>query len=158
MNSGYLYNIRRYKPLFILFFYIIILAYLFSLYNNSFMLSMMGIFFVLFSFFKVINLLDFKEKFSKYDTIAKYVNFYGYCYPFLELFIGILFLMKYSHIYLLIFTILILSSTNLGVVIALRKKEIKQCACLGTYFNLPLTTVTFIENFVMIVMAILLLF
>ena len=45
-----------------------------------------------------------------------------------------------------------------GVAGELRKKNQIPCACLGVVFKIPMTTVTFIEDVLMAVMAILMLF
>jgi hypothetical protein len=50
-------------------------------------------------------------------------------------------------------TIVVLSTTTLGVVKTLLKKRAIQCACLGSVLKLPMTEATFIENAIMIVMA-----
>jgi hypothetical protein len=41
-----------------------------------------------------------------------------------------------------------------GVIRAVVSKQSIRCACLGTGFNLPMSTVTIIENSVMLVMAV----
>ena len=65
-----------------------------------------------------------------------------------------MFLLRLNVEPILYITIFILSTTTLGVLKALyRKKEI-QCGCLGTVFQLPMTEVTLIENFIMIFMSI----
>lgn len=145
----------KYKVLIILFLYLLILSYLTSFYENSnFMLNLMGFFFIIFSFFKVIHLIKFKDSFSKYDLIGKLIPFYGYLYPFLELVLGILFLINLHINIISIITIIILSSTTIGIILSLRNGEILECACLGTVFNLPLSNVTIFENVIMIIMAI----
>ena len=56
---------------------------------KSFMLDFMGIFFVVFSFFKLLNLKGFQNSFKKYDLIGKQFNLYCWLYPFIEIVIGI---------------------------------------------------------------------
>ena len=89
-----------------------------------------------------------------YDPLAKKVPFYANIYPFIEVTLGLFFLFRFQLEIALIATIIILGITTFGVVkTLLDKKEIK-CACLGTVLNLPMTEATFIENAIMIVMAI----
>lgn len=145
---------KKYKVLLILFVYLIVMSYAFTQStHNSFMLNLMGLFFVIFSFFKIIHLKEFKASFSKYDLIAKKIKLYGLIYPFIELSLGVLFILGLYIQISSIVTIIILTSTTIGVVSKLRKGKIIECACLGVVFNLPLSQVTVFENVVMILMA-----
>jgi prepilin signal peptidase PulO-like enzyme (type II secretory pathway) len=89
-----------------------------------------------------------------YDPLAKILPAYGWVYPFLELSLGILFLMRIQIPLALIMTLIILGITTIGVSKTLLTKKAIQCACLGTALKLPMTKATFIENSIMIVMAI----
>ena len=113
----------------------------------------MGLFFVVFSFFKFLDLKGFQESFRRYDPLAKSLPFYGWMYPFIELALGVLFLMQWEIQLALWLTLGILSITTLGVVRVLLSKQQIQCACLGSVLNLPMTEATLIENAVMIGMA-----
>ena len=113
----------------------------------------MGLFFVVFSFFKFLDLKGFQDSFRRYDPLAKSLPFYGWVYPFVELALGVLFLMRLEVQLALWLTLGILSITTLGVVKVLLSKQQIQCACLGSVLNLPMTEATLIENVVMIGMA-----
>jgi copper chaperone CopZ len=113
----------------------------------------MGLFFVVFSFFKFLDLKGFQDSFRRYDPLAKSLPFYGWVYPFVELALGVLFLMRLEVQLALWLTLGILSITTLGVVKVLLSKQQIQCACLGSVLNLPMTEATLIENAVMIGMA-----
>ena len=113
----------------------------------------MGLFFVLFSFFKFLDLKGFQDSFRQYDPLAKSLPIYGWVYPFVELTLGVLFLMQWEVQLALWLTLGILSITTLGVVRVLLSKQQIQCACLGSVLNLPMTEATLIENAVMIGMA-----
>ncbi len=144
-------------PLFLIFGYITVGA-LFM--NNKpfdiryFMLDFMGLFFVVFSFFKILDVKGFRESFKMYDPLARILPAYGLVYPFLELGLGILFLTRMQIPIALIMTLIILGLTTIGVSKSLLNKKVIQCACLGTALKLPMTTATLIENSIMIVMAI----
>ena len=88
-----------------------------------------------------------------YDPIAKKVSLYGKVYPFLELILGALFIIRFEVQTLLYVTLVILGSTTFGVVRSLLDKRQIQCACLGTALKLPMTEATFIENAVMLTMT-----
>ncbi len=118
------------------------------------MLDFMGLFFIVFSFFKFLDLQGFASSFRMYDPLAKMLPFYGWVYPFIELALGIMFLLRIEVRYALIVTILVLGITTIGVTKTLLDKKSIRCACLGTALNLPMTEATFIENSIMLVMAI----
>ncbi len=121
------------------------------------MLDFMGLFYIVFSFFKLLDLKGFPESFKMYDPLAKVLPAYGWVYPFIELALGILFLMRIQISLALVLTLIILGVTTFGVTKALLDKKSIQCACLGTALKLPMTKATFIENTIMIVMAIIML-
>ena len=114
----------------------------------------MGLFFVVFSFFKYLDLRGFQSSFRRYDPLAKAIPFYAWLYPSLELSLGVLFLMRLELQLALWLTVAILGITTIGVVkVLLSKKEI-DCACLGSVLKLPMTEATLIENALMIAMAV----
>ena len=114
----------------------------------------MGLFFVVFSFFKFLDLKGFQDSFRRYDPLAKSLPIYGWVYPFVELALGVLFLMRLEVQLALWLTVAILGITTIGVVkVLLSKKEI-DCACLGSVLKLPMTEATLIENALMIAMAV----
>lgn len=152
---------KQLYPLFLIITYIFLSCIFLNIDNmniQSFMLDFMGIFFVVFSFFKLLNLKGFQNSFKKYDLISKQFNLYCSIYPFIEIVIGIFLLLRF-HIYIcLIITLIILISTSIGVIRSLRKKENIKCACLGSVLDLPMTEATLIENFIMIIMSLIMLF
>lgn len=153
-------DLQQLFPLFLIFGYITIAAVLlnYNPWNSSgFMLDFMGLFYIVFSFFKLLDLKGFPESFKMYDPLAKVIPFYGWVYPFIELALGFLFLMRIEIPIALVVTLIILGITTLGVTKTLLDKKSIQCACLGTALKLPMTKATFIENSIMIVMAIIML-
>ena len=153
-------ELKQLFPLFLIFGYISIAAILMNINpwdGSSFMLDFMGLFYIVFSFFKLLDLKGFPESFKMYDPLAKIIPAYGWVYPFIELALGVLFLMRIQIPLALIITIVILGITTSGVSKTLLYKKSIQCACLGTALKLPMTRATFIENSIMIVMATLML-
>ncbi|SMN12380.1 hypothetical protein SPBRAN_604 [uncultured Candidatus Thioglobus sp.] len=147
--------LEKYKALLILFAYLGCATLVYAcLSENNPMTFLMGLFFITFSFFKIIHLKEFYASFKKYDIIAKNINFYAWVYPFIEIVLGLMFLTQTNIPLASAITIIILLSTNIGVIKSLRKGEVLECACLGVVFNLPLSKVTIIENNIMILMAI----
>jgi cation transport ATPase len=152
---------QQLKPLLLIIFYIAAASVLLHYKNwswSAFMLDFMGIFYIVFSFFKMLDLKGFPISFRMYDPLAKRVPAYGRVYPFIETALGLMFLMRFEVNIALIITLVVLGITTIGVTKTLLDKKSIRCACLGTALKLPMTEATFIENAIMIVMAILMLF
>lgn len=149
-------KLQQLKPLLLIIFYIAsasILLHYKSWTWNDFMLDFMGLFYIVFSFFKMLDLKGFPESFRMYDPLAKRFPMYGKIYPFIETALGLMFLMRFEINMALIITLVVLGITTIGVTKTLLDKKAIRCACLGTALNLPMTEATFIENAIMIVMA-----
>lgn len=148
------------KPLFLILLYITVASVLLHYKNWSwreFMLDFMGLFYIVFSFFKMLDLKGFPDSFRMYDSLAKRVPGYAKIYPFIETILGLMFLMRFDINIALILTIIVLGITTVGVTKTLLDKKTIRCACLGTALKLPMTEATFIENAIMLVMALLML-
>ena len=143
-------------PLFLILFYITVGSVIISWNDpiDNFMMDFMGLFFIVFSFFKFLDYKNFPNSFSMYDPLAKNLPIYGWAYPFIETALGLMFLFKIQIFLSLFLTVLFLSVTTIGVIKVLSNKEEVQCACLGTAIKLPMTIATLIENSIMIVMAV----
>lgn len=147
----------QFTPLIIIFTLIIvctIIRQIINGFNFSTALSdFMGIFFIIFGTFKLINLVPFVTAYRQYDLITQHFTFYGYLYPFIELALGILFLTR-SHLVIANWvTLLLMIIGSSGVLIQLRKGNSLTCACLGAVFKLPMTYVTLAEDILMGLMA-----
>jgi len=154
-------KLKQLKPLFLILFYITSSSVLINYQNwnlNKFMLDFMGLFFISFSFFKMLDLEGFSKSFKMYDPLAKRVSFYGVLYPFIETALGLMFLMKIKVFSALILSVFVLGLTTIGVAKVLFSEKSIQCACLGSVLKLPMTEATFIENVIMILMSIFILF
>lgn len=150
-------ELQQLFPLFLIFFYITtasILLHVKSWSTEAFMLDFMGLFYIVFSFFKLLDYKGFPNSFQMYDPLAKAIPAYAWMYPFLEVALGLLFLFRIEIPIALITTIIILGITTIGVIKVLFSKKSIQCACLGTALKLPMTKATFIENSIMLVMAV----
>jgi len=110
-------------------------------------------FFLCFSYFKLINVKGFAESYSMYDIVAKRIKVWGYIYPFVELALGIEYVLDFNPLYTNIATIAIMGISSIGVIESVANKKKIQCACLGAVFNLPMSTLTIIEDLLMVVMA-----
>lgn len=147
-----------YLPLVLLLSFLIGLVGIVELRMGSFvwpraMQNFMGGFFVAFAFFKLLNIQGFADTYRMYDVVAKRIPAYGYVYPFIELLLGIAYLTGVQPFATNLVTVVVMTISAIGVVQSLLQKRKIRCACLGTVFNLPMSTVTLIEDVLMIVMA-----
>lgn len=153
-------KLQQLKPLFLIIFYITTASILLHYRNwswDGFMFDFMGLFYIVFSFFKMLDLKGFPDSFRMYDPLAKKIPIYATIYPFIETALGLMFLMRFETNIALWVTLVILGITTIGVTKTLLDKKSIRCACLGTALKLPMTEATFIENAIMIVMVILML-
>ena len=150
--------IETYKPILIIFGYIIGITLLIEYMHGDFLLmhwmsNFMAGFFLVFSFFKLLNLKGFAESYSMYDVVAKKWSGWGYVYAFVELALGIAFLTGFNPILTNSITFVVMSVSIIGVLQSVFNKRKIKCACLGDVFNLPMSTITIIEDALMIGMS-----
>lgn len=155
-------SLTTYKPLILIIAFITLVSVLAQFHFESFnvklwMRHFMAGFFIVFSFFKFLNLSGFADSYSMYDIIAKRWKTWGIIYPFLELGLGVLYLINIYPVATNVFTIALLGISSIGVIQSVLRKDQIKCACLGDVFNLPMSTVTIIEDVAMVGMAILML-
>jgi hypothetical protein len=110
-------------------------------------------FFLVFSFFKLLNLKGFAESYVMYDVLAKRIPVWAYIYAFVELGLGIAYLINFNPFITNSITFIVMSISIVGVLQSVLNKKKIQCACLGAVFHLPMSTVTIIEDALMIAMS-----
>ncbi len=147
-----------YKPVLLIFGYIFTATLLIEMLSSTVDLSrwmrhFMAGFFLTFSFFKMLNLKGFKESYQMYDIIARKFPTWGYIYAFTELSLGIAFLIDFNPVITNSVTLVVMSISIIGVLQTVLNKKTIKCACLGDVFNLPMSTVTIIEDGMMILMS-----
>ena len=150
--------ITSYKPLLLVLMYILLVTLLSEVANGIFdwhrwMTNFMAGFFLTFSFFKMLDLRGFADSYATYDVVAKRWHAWGYVYAFIELALGIAYLLRFNPLITNGVTFVVMSISIIGVLQSVWNKRKIQCACLGTVFNLPMTTVTIIEDGLMIAMS-----
>lgn len=155
--------LATYKPILLVFAFITAITWLNELVLGDFewmrwMRNFMAGFFLVFSFFKLLNLKGFAASYSMYDVVAKSWYGWGYVYPFAELALGIAFLTGIYPILTQSITFVVMSVSIIGVLQSVFNKRKIKCACLGDVFNLPMSTITIIEDALMIGMSGLMLF
>ena len=147
-----------YKPILLIFGYITTITIIAATHQNTFhwmqaMNIFMAGFFFTFSFFKMLDLKGFAESYSMYDIVAKKVKAWGFMYAFIELGLGIAYATNFQPLVTNTVTLVVMSISIIGVLQSVFNKRKIQCACLGAVFNLPMSTVTIIEDALMIAMS-----
>lgn len=120
---------------------------------KSIVMSFMAGFFLIFSGFKLVDLKGFADGYKTYDVLAMRLPVYGYIYPFIELLFGLAMIMGMYEKQILLAEAIVMTFSGIGVAIKLLKKEKFQCVCLGTFLKIPLTKITLIEDFSMVLLA-----
>ena len=153
--------LQIYKPILLIFGYLLA-ASLIAGYHNAFnIMTMIRVFmsgfFLVFSFFKLLDIRGFADSYSMYDIVAKRWKGWGFVYVFIELGLGISFALDLAPAVVNAVMIAVMSISMVGVLQSVFNKRQIRCACLGAVFNLPMSTVTIIEDGLMIVMGIVML-
>ncbi|HYC27490.1 MAG TPA: MauE/DoxX family redox-associated membrane protein [Chitinophagaceae bacterium] len=149
---------ETYKPVLLIFLYILLVTGLVQLTNDIFspmqwMRHFMAGFFLSFSFFKMLDLRTFADSYSTYDIVAKRIHAWGYIYAFVELALGLAYAVNFEPRITNSVTFIVMSISIIGVLQSVLNKKKIQCACLGAVFKLPMSTVTIIEDLLMILMS-----
>jgi copper chaperone CopZ len=150
--------LQTYKPILLIFAYITGITLLAEWVQGDFiwmrwMNHFMAGFFLIFSFFKLLNLKGFADSYAMYDIVAKQWSGWGYIYAFIELALGIAFLVGFNPILTNSVTFVVMTVSIIGVLQSVFNKRKIKCACLGDVFNLPMSTITIIEDALMIGMS-----
>ncbi len=150
--------LETYKPILLIFGYITAVTLLVQSKNQTFdfmeaMRHFMAGFFLVFSFFKLLNLKGFADSYVMYDILAKKIPAWAYVYVFVELGLGVANLVNFAPFATNLTTLLVMTVSIIGVLQSVWSQQKIQCACLGAVFNLPMSTVTIIEDALMIAMS-----
>ena len=150
--------LATYQPLLTIIGYILLVTLAIQAAHGQFdskvwMMHFMAGFFLVFSFFKLLDISAFANSYAMYDLLAMRWKAYGYLYPFIELGLGLGYVLHWQPRLVNSVTLVVMLFSSIGVIRAVSNKQKIQCACLGSVFNLPMSTVTIIEDLVMALMA-----
>ena len=110
-------------------------------------------FFIVFGFFKLLDPAGFVSAYVRYDLLAARARAWAWAYPFIELALGVAYLLAWAPLLVNTVTLVLMLIGSAGVLHALRARRVIRCACLGSALNLPMTKVTLIEDLTMAAMA-----
>lgn len=151
--------LATYYPLLLIFGFILLVtlsnqfAHADAFNLEHWMMQFMAGFFLVFSFFKLLDVRSFADSYAMYDLLAMRYKPYGYMYPFIELGLGFAYLVGWQPLITNWITFVVMTFSSLGVIRSVVNKQKIRCACLGAVFNLPMSTVTIIEDLLMAGMA-----
>ena len=111
-------------------------------------------FFLVFSFFKLLDINAFADAYAGYDLLARRWRGWGLLYPFVELALSAAYLTHLNPMVTHWVTVAVMGFSAIGVIQAVASKRSIQCACLGAVFKLPMSTVTIVEDLGMVAMAV----
>lgn len=151
-------EVNTYYPIFLIAIYILGATAINNIHGTNinwhgWMNQFMAGFFLVFSAFKFLDIRGFAEGYATYDLLARRWYSYGFIYPFLELGLGILYLGMWFPAMTSLLTMIIMGFSSLGVINSLLKRQKIRCACLGTLLKVPLSTVTLVEDIMMVILA-----
>ena len=147
-----------YKPLLILLGLIFLVSVLVQvphghIHGAETMRYFMAGFFLSFAFFKLLDIPAFADAYAGYDLLAARWRGWGYVYPFVELALGMAYLVNWEPMLANGVTLVVMGFSAIGVIQAVMSKRKIRCACLGAVFQLPMSTVTIVEDVGMVAMA-----
>ena len=147
-----------YFPLALIVAYILGVVALVELASGQFdgtraMTNFMAGFFLVFSFFKLLDVSAFADAYQTYDLLAARSRIYALAYPFIELALGIAYVAHFNPPFTNAVTLLVMLIGTVGVLKTIFAGRKVKCACLGAVFNLPMSYVTLAEDGLMAIMA-----
>lgn len=146
-----------YKPVLLIAVILFITSVLTSFQSDEPLMMGMRVFmagfFLTFGFFKLLDLRSFAIAYQGYDLLAAKWYGYGLLYPFIEMLLGFAYVSNIAPQTTNILTLVVMGFSSVGVIRSVMNKKSIQCACLGTVFKLPMSTVTIIEDLSMVGMA-----
>jgi copper chaperone CopZ len=150
--------LRTYRPLLLLIGYLLAGSVLVQIGHGTVsatetMRYFMAGFFLAFSFFKLLDIQAFADAYAGYDLLAARWRGWGKAYPFVELGLGVAYLTHWQPLWTHSLTIAVMGFSAIGVIRAVSNGQKIRCACLGAVFNLPMSTVTIVEDLGMVAMA-----
>ncbi|MEM8951896.1 MAG: heavy-metal-associated domain-containing protein, partial [Pseudomonadota bacterium] len=152
-----LVKIAHYRPLILMTGLVLLFGLALQVFRgwhgHGLMGDLMAGYFLLFGALKVMNRRAFSAAYARYDLLAGRSAAYAAAYPFLEVGMGIIYLIQPEALLLNLFVGVLMLEKAWSVNKALGKGQSLQCACLGGFFSIPISKVTVFEDLLMALMA-----
>ena len=154
-----------YRPLLLILAYLFAASVLVQLPENGWkgvhwhetMRYFMAGFFLIFSFFKLLDISAFADTYARYDLLAKHWYGWGLIYPFVEVALGLAYLTNLNSLITNWATLIIMGFSAIGVSQAVLGKRSIRCISMGAVFKLPMSTVIIVEYVSIMMVAIVML-
>lgn len=157
-KQGNTLKITPYAPLIITFLAVIIFAASVTLLSgylqwHFFMQYFMAGYFLAFGVMQAASLRKSAKMLQQYDPLAKKAPIYGYLYPFIQIFLGVAYLLWISPIIINALAVVVLIINFSGILDVVETRRTVRCGCLGTAMKVQVGWVTLIEVGAMLLMA-----
>ncbi len=150
-------NVQKFLPLILLFCLVLLFTFahqfVYGFHGHIFMQYFMAGYFLFFGSLKIANWKKFVPSYRAYDAVAQKSKLYAYLYPAIEFGLGLAYYFASMLTYVNIFVVALMTQKALSVYKKIVSGEQVQCACLGGFFNIPVTRVTLAEDLLMAGMA-----
>lgn len=124
---------------------------------SGYMTEFMGIVFLSLAGLKLIDIRGFARMFEQYDIIASRMRGYSLAYPFIELSLGLAYLLEFQVPAAAAITVVVMALGSAGIWKRLKSRNAARCACLGAKIRVPLTGFTLVEDILMAAMGLMIL-
>lgn len=148
-----LHRLDRYLPIVVVFFTSLIMGVAISISHLDFnftkiMTHFMGVFFCIVSMLKLFDLEGFVDQYVEYDLLSIRNRNYAYAYPFVELGLGVLFILQFFTLVLSFLAAVLMVINAVGVIRGLSHGKKLRSATLGTGTStvIPLNAISLFEN------------
>lgn len=156
-KNTFLSYINFYKPLIVMSSIVLVFALAHMAFYgwsvHAFMQYLMAGYFIFFGALKIVGWSGFVESYRQYDDVAKRSLLYARVYPLIEVGIGMTYYVGVLWLPFDIFVGLLMLQKAISTWRTVRKGAVVQCACLGSFFSIPVTRVTVFEDLLMSAMA-----
>ncbi len=146
-----------YKPLIVMSSIVLVFALahvaFYGWSEHTFMQYLMAGYFIFFGALKIVGWSGFVESYRQYDDVAKRSLLYARLYPLIEVGIGMSYYIGVLWMPFDIFVGVLMLQKAISTWRTVRKGAVVQCACLGSFFSIPVTRVTVFEDLLMSAMA-----
>jgi hypothetical protein len=147
-------SIAPYKPLIVMILCVLAGSVVLSqTLHHMWMPLFMGLFLLNFAMFKLFDVKGFAQSFAMYDVVAKRSNIYALAYPFIELGLALCFLGHWMPYETNFFTAIIMAVGLVGILSNKLSGKETRCACMGSLIDVPVGSITILENSSMALMA-----
>ncbi len=150
--------LKKYAPLIVAFGLVVVWTIARVLSNErldteAVMQDFMAGFFIIFGLMKVISWSGFITSFRRYDIFAQKIKYWVPIYPAIELLLGVAFLFRIYPLATNVITLIIMIPASMSVYKVLKRGQMIECACVGSFFTIPLSKFTLFEDLLMVAMS-----